>query len=499
MGVGTGGDGRLDLDELGSVIGEAGRADSTETLEDGVGRPSVSERLEDAGVLPWLRAHRPLVASLAVAACVGLVALAVHQANQPPPFDPRVVAAVEPVPVPERIIETAGGSWIADSDLVLARAVVSGVPTGDTVAVSGIVGPGLGASRGTAIRAASDGAEPAAVVWSAAATIDCASPRALSAEPEDFELALTRTDRWGRTSRSTVPLPDVSAAWADQVRRTCWTRAVRDGVTVGDLTARTDLARGTVTLGLVLANSAPLDLVAGSQPQQQDDRGVRVGQSFRVGLAAGLGAQTEVLMSVTSCADVAPPLVGVPQSAEPAGGAVALLPGIPLYVASPDRRFTTEVPLVLDAAQLDLVQRALDSVCAGAPEVDVRPVGAPVVQALGGPSDERQMRISLDVGLSSGRVTEVEVQGDAGLPTVFSARTVPSGPGPVEVVWRYACANTPAPPSVSVTTTDGSRTWPWRGLLDDEVIARAVLRGCSVQTAEALAGAGWPSRLLVRG
>lgn len=498
MGVGTGGDGRLDLDELGSVIGAASSADSAETLEDGVGRPSVAERLEDAGVLPWMRAHRPIVVSLAVAACVGVVALAIHQANQPPPFDPRVVAAVESVPVPERIIEAPSGSWIADSDLVLTRAVVSGVPTGDTIEVSGIEGPGLGASRGTAIRATSDDPDPAAVVWSAAATIDCASPRSLSAEPADFELALTRTDRWGRTSRASVPLPDASAAWAEQVRRTCWTRAVTAGVTVDDLAVRPDLARGTVTVGLVLANTAPLDLVAGSQPQEQDDRGVRVGQSFRVGLAAGLGAQTEALMSVTSCASVAPPLVGVPQSAEP-GGAVAFLPGLPLYVASPDRRFATEVPLVLDAEQLVAVQRALDAVCAGAPEVDLRPVGAPVVQALGGPSDERQMRIALDIGLSSGEVTAVEVQGDAGLPTVFTARTVPSSPGPVEVVWRYACANTPSPPSVSVTTTDGTRAWPWRGVLDDEVLARAVLRGCSVQTAEALAEAGWPPRRLVRG
>lgn len=498
MGVGTGGDGRLDLDELGSVIGAASSADSAETLEDGVGRPSLSERLEDAGVLPWMRRHRGVVVAASVLAVGGLVVVAVRQANEPPPFDPRVVAAVESVPVPERITETPGGSWIADSDLVLARAVVSGVPTGDTVAVSGIVGPGLGASRGTAIRAASDDAEPADVLWSAAATIDCASPRSLSAEPEDFELALTRTDRWGRTARSTVPLPDAAAGWAAQVRRTCWESSVRRGIAIDDLTARPDLARGTVTIGLVLSNAAPLDLVAGSEPVEQDDRGVRVGQSFRVGLAAGLGAQTEVLMSVTSCAQVAPPVVGVPVTLEPSSYVVRA-PGIPLYVASPDRQFTTRVPLVLDAVQTATVQGALDAVCAGAPDVDLRPVGAPVVQALGGPSDERQMRIALDVRLSSGSVTAVEVRGDAGLPTVCSGRTVPSGPGPVEVVWRYACASTPAPPAVSVTATDGTRTWPWRGVLDDDAVARAVLRGCSAQTSEALAGAGWPRQLLVRG
>ena len=498
MGVGTGGDGRLDLDELGSVIEAASSADSAETLDDGLAGPSASERLEDSGVLPWMRRHRIVVAAATTVVAISALAFAVRQANEPPPLDPRVVADVVSVPVPERRIETPGGSWIEDADLALARLEVSGVPAGDTVEVDGIVGPGLGATRGARLSGAPDDSDPASVVWSAAATIDCASPRSLSAVPDDFSVALRRTDRWGRVVRAAVPLPDAALEWAGQVRMACWATAVRDGVALDDLTARPDRARGAVTLGLVLSNDAPLDLVAGSESVEQDDRGVRIGQSFRIGVPAGLGAQTEVLLSVTSCEQAAAPLVGVAQSSTP-GGTVAMVPGIPLFVSSPDRQWATQVPLVLDGPQQSAVQAAIDDVCAGVPAIDVRPVGTPVVQALGGPSDERQMRILLDVGLSTGSVEAVEVQGDLGLPSLFSARTVPTGPGPVEVVWRYACANTPVPPVVSVTMTDGERSWPWRGTLTDETIERAVLRGCAIQTAEALIDAGWPGRGLVQG
>jgi hypothetical protein len=65
-------------------------------------------------------------------------------------------------------------------------------------------------------------------------------------------------------------------------------------------------------------------------------------------------------------------------------------------------------------------------------------------------------------------------------------------------VWRYTCANTPSPPRISVTVTDGARTWPWRGVLDSEQVEREVLRVCPAQTAEALTDMGWPARDLVR-
>ena len=72
-------DGRLDLDELGEVIDRASTLDDparTEVIDDGKGGPGL-ERLEDAGVAPWVRRHRVAVASVtavAVLATAGVVA-----------------------------------------------------------------------------------------------------------------------------------------------------------------------------------------------------------------------------------------------------------------------------------------------------------------------------------------------------------------------------------------------------------------------------------------
>ena len=73
------GDGRLDLDELGGVLDHAAALDApdrAEVLDDGRGR-TWGERLEDAGITPWLRRHRVAVgsvAAVAVLASTGVVA-----------------------------------------------------------------------------------------------------------------------------------------------------------------------------------------------------------------------------------------------------------------------------------------------------------------------------------------------------------------------------------------------------------------------------------------
>ena len=88
-GSGTG-DGRLDLDDLGEVIDAAATVDAdvrTEVLDDGRGT-SWGDRLEDAGITPWLRRHRVAVA-LATAVCVVAGAGATAYVRwAPPPFDP---------------------------------------------------------------------------------------------------------------------------------------------------------------------------------------------------------------------------------------------------------------------------------------------------------------------------------------------------------------------------------------------------------------------------
>ncbi|MGD9957424.1 MAG: hypothetical protein AB7V23_15285, partial [Candidatus Nanopelagicales bacterium] len=309
MGARAGGDGRLDLDELGSVIEGASPAGG-ETLHDAFVAPSFAERLEDAGVLPWLRRHRGLSASLTVAACAGVIALAVHQATEPPPFDPRVTASVAPLP-PERGDDV--GAPPSNGRLV-ARLAVTGVPPGDSVEVLEISGPGLGPSAASVLATGDTAADgPGSVPWTVSTAIDCTSPRSLTANPLEYAVVLQRTDRWGRTTQAAQLLPESAKDWAARVQATCWAGAVRAGVALDSLDVRSDPVRGTVTLGLGLSNSTPLRLLAGSAPAEQDDRGIKVGQSFRINLGAGSTGETEVLLTVTSCDRAAAPVLGAAQ------------------------------------------------------------------------------------------------------------------------------------------------------------------------------------------
>ena len=49
-------DGRLDLDDLGHVIEQASSLDDVVGTDDP--RPTLRERLESRGALPWVRRHR---------------------------------------------------------------------------------------------------------------------------------------------------------------------------------------------------------------------------------------------------------------------------------------------------------------------------------------------------------------------------------------------------------------------------------------------------------
>jgi hypothetical protein len=74
------GDGRLDLDDLGEVI------DGATTLDEVVGEEHPTtwgERLESAGVTPWVRRHRVVVAGVA-AAVVAVGAVAWVRTTRPP-------------------------------------------------------------------------------------------------------------------------------------------------------------------------------------------------------------------------------------------------------------------------------------------------------------------------------------------------------------------------------------------------------------------------------
>jgi hypothetical protein len=111
------------------------------------------------------------------------------------------------------------------------------------------------------------------------------------------------------------------------------------------------------------------------------------------------------------------------------------------------------------------------------------------------------MRLQLDVRRPIDRMAHVEIPGDPGLSNVYYsvADLDAGGAGPAALIWRFTCQNTPVPPMVTVTVTDGRRSWPMRTALTDTSIERAVLRACPSQSAMSLAAMGWPALLQVRG
>jgi hypothetical protein len=130
------GDGRLDLDELGSVIESATAAPATEMLEDGIGRPTVAERLEASGLTPWLRRHPLATGAVSVVMALGLASLAVHVATMPPPFDPQVVATVTPVRGSDPTISLDGPDGDVGAGWFQSKVHLSGRPARSSTAVT---------------------------------------------------------------------------------------------------------------------------------------------------------------------------------------------------------------------------------------------------------------------------------------------------------------------------------------------------------------------------
>lgn len=487
------GDGRLDLDELGSVIESATAAPATELLEDGIGRPTVAERFETAGLTPWRRRHPLATGAVGIVMAVGLVALAVRVATMPPPFDPTVVATITAVSGPDLAIKLDG----PDGDVGAGWFQVDAVPAGDRVAITGIHGPGLGATDGSDQSSAYAGAIPiqGAPVWSARAIIDCRDGVTRPSE-DDYHLTLRKTDRWGRSSAVEVPLPIGSSRWADTVADVCWSRLTAGSLSIAELDTRVDLVRSQVNLGIRVRSSLSVAAIVGSE--LEDFGSVRVGQTFRAPLAARGTIDTDVVLSILSCDGASVPRPFFPQTST--YSVVSREPGVGFGLQSAEDRRTAYVPVRFTADQTREVEAAIGRVCAGSPSVGVRSVGTPQVFALGGAYSERRFRLQLDVATSSGRASAVEVRDDPGAqsPTTAVAGVAAEGVGPVTVSWGFACQNTPAPPTVSVIVTDGRRSWPWRGTLTDSAIERAVLRACPGQSATGLAANGWPALLGVR-
>jgi len=143
--MGEADDGRLELDDLGSVIDHASTLapSAPDDLLEGNDAPTWGERLEARGITPWLRRHRVVLAVGAVTVvAVGALGSAWTR-SQPPPVDPTIRATVADALSDGLATQVPGVVY----DGYTAVAVQVQPAAGEAITVLGIIGPGIRASR----------------------------------------------------------------------------------------------------------------------------------------------------------------------------------------------------------------------------------------------------------------------------------------------------------------------------------------------------------------
>lgn len=471
MGAFDGGDGRLELDELGAVIDDATTLPRAETLEDPYSTPTLGERLEAAGVLPWLRRHRVLSSVVAGAAALAAVALVVRAETAPPPIDPDITATVT-----DQLGAMRGGG--APGEVISATYSLSGVRRGEAVTIDGITGPGLRASTAVASQLPVGDDSPDTDVNG---VLDCTDPDALTATRDDYTLRVSRTDRWGRTVSEARPLPDGGSDWAREVRTVCWSAAPGEMLALDDVVVRTDPRRGDVNVQLTITSGLPVDVRVGTE--SIDAGTVVVGRTFAPLLKAGGEIGLEVLLDIRSCIDVALPSFGPYYGI----GYSVPGPGLMFVVSSTEGPDAATTTLALTGEQADAIQRGLDEVCAGAPESTVSLLSAgPAAQVR---DNALLVPVSLRVDVDGGRAGVVSIPRDD--LTSEPAVLVPDDDGVVTGTWLVYCGF-PQAMRVDAEVVAGDRTYPLRWESTDERLAAQIVAGCPDVSREVLTTYGWP-------
>lgn len=465
------GDGRLELDELGAVIDDATTLRPADTLEDPVGSPTLGERLEAAGVLPWVRRHRVLVSGVAAVAAIAVGAAVLQASNAPPPLDLEIVGDVLDATGALR-----GGG--APGEVLTATYTVTGTRAGETVEVIGISGPGLRTSRAQPAAFPVGGDDPDTDV---SAVIDCTEASALTARDDQYSVWIRRTDRWDRAVTEPRPLPGTGASWAGTIRMICWPDTSSRLLSVDDVQARPDLLRGSVTLLLTLSSRMPVAVRIGTEAIYGD--AVAIGRTFAPVLDPGGSAEIDVLLDINSCDAVSVPAWWSGSAA----GYTALAPGLLYSIASLDGADVASTALPFTEEQTATVQRALDRVCDGAPRVTPSVVSAgPAVQA-------RDVALLVPVSL------RLDVEGGslvtASLPrddlTSEPAVLEPDARGLVDGTWLVYC-NYPQPMRVEALVEVDGRRYPWAWQSTDERLAAQIVAACPSMSREVLTTYGWP-------
>lgn len=501
-------DGRLDLDDLGHVIEQASSLDDVVGTDDP--RPTLRERLESRGALPWVRRHRLALAGVAaVVVAVGAIGWIRHD---PRPADDGLphVAVADSISQPGLTSDTGTLSTI--------YTIVAERP-GDTVALRGITGPGIRAS--SVGRPVLDSRDDARASTPVIAVLGCDDPRALDAREDQYRLLVRRTDGYGRTVETSVPLPGGSQnRWGLTIGGECLRTLATARLDVLSVRATPVPDRAQVLLEVDVHNRLDRDLaldVPGYpwMPVRPDSTSITV--------PAGTTRTLRVTESMGNCA--VPHLEGLVLSADGQTGQSVVDRTLDVFVrtlSTSAEPASTGVTLTWSAAQAPPVTAAFAAACAGMPEHVLRVVSTgPAPRAVrddavlrNGDPSTNVLRAVIEVRTSASSVTVSDVMAGSDAPyggspqlVVIDVRTgqpvsslatpaavpVVDGTARMALDWTLACSGAYSPPAARVLISRGGRSWPVLTNLDDPVLAAGILRVCPTVTGALLWEAGWSS------
>jgi len=486
------GDGRLELDDLGSVIDRAAFLDQpvAETLEGAAGT-SWAERLEDAGIAPWVRRHRVLVAAVTLlVAAVGIGGTA-YRVTRPVPDDGVVAATATD-------LNPGSGPPAPTTGRVLGFAyAVTPARAHDTLALLGLVGPGVRATSAADTVPASPGQPVRGDVF---VVPECSDPRLVTAKATDYRIQVHRVDAHGNTAIGLVDVPPGSdAQWSQTLAQACAQEWLDEGLHTESVAISRGPASDQLTLAVglrsTLASQVAVDFTRYGGSLQSDN-------GFAT-LEPGSLTTVPVTFRVADCTDPrfefglpgpdGSPLRGLSLTATLLGQSVEGQPpgaqqGVPL-----------------SSMQLDRVDALISGICAGAPHVTTRVLAAARTtnEALtnglesNGNTDVVVLRLRLRLS-TAGRSVTVGDTLSRGEILVGTQPTITTGSGPVvggaavvSLDWGFSCSAGTNPPVVAVSVTTARRAFPVRSALDDPVLARAVLHACPQLDPTQLAGLQW--------
>jgi hypothetical protein len=524
------GDGRLDLDDHGSVVEAATSLDDAptgEVLDDGHGR-SWRERLDDSGATVWARRHRLVLgaaAALVALAGAGAVAWTVWV---PPPLDPQLRVTVNEL-IPEQVVigdiplssTAAGPIGVGDRARDAYGLTPSEPDDRSSYTLLGLVGPVIRAST-TSPHAAAGGDVPVAA--DVDVVLDCSDTSALDPAPGSYALRVARTDAWGRTLVGTVPVPDGPAGWPVYVASMCAATHTGAGIELRGVEVRDSGKVGVVRLDLDVVNRLPVDVNATTTPVGGYPI-VSTGMTA-TSIAAGASAQLPLDLTVHDCA--APTLypIGLTDPDDPDATEVRAAPGAYLTLGLATRAsaaYDVSEPVgsselhwsAVTARQID---SALARACAGAPrapQVRVAAVGSPVAARRDLPgtfeTTDTDVVLVLRVTTPGRRAT---VYAPATPPESWVGSGIITATGPVRdggatltTRWSFSCegGGFAPPPTVGVSVATADGIFQFQSQLNSSELARAVLDACPSADRQQLIDSGWRTpeppekRLLYRG